>query len=176
MPRRGPFFPHKGILVDEASRLLADVYAMAELQKVDFQMDGHDPFSDFWDVMNERIDRAVLTTSALARSNDEQTGGLANHVRDFPAGVGILVAGIRTTTLTAREACNKIIHATSGHWNYPSTNQHPILQTQLDERGVECTTIYLAPSIECRGQKNGVRWKATIDFVKWIHAVTKYAG
>lgn len=107
------YFSHDELLQHEAADLLGDLFALYEFEEYDVFHDRQDLFYELASHVDERIGRRLLTLAALARVNDDVGAGLRKHGKDRPDGVGLIKEGGNAETmLTAREACNKIIHAT----------------------------------------------------------------
>src|SRR5262245_55035402 len=105
------FFAPEDLIREEASSLLADLYALYEFETYKIFDDFRDSFSEVASQVDERISRRLLSLATLARVNDDLGGGLAVHATRKAEGVGLLIEGRKESVLTAREACNKIIHS-----------------------------------------------------------------
>lgn len=114
----------------------------------------------------------IVSLAALERANDDCLKGLKKHREIYPEGVGTLYENNEEKPLTAREACNKVIHSTSKEWNLEYTTRHPIYYQIFENRGEFRHGNFKNPILVVYGaKKNGKVWKASIEMVKWVHAV-----
>jgi len=108
---------------------------------------------DTWDHLQEseesEISRILLTVAITARVIDD----LHQNPFAFIGGsCGVLEDGQGEKPLSMRDAMNKIIHATSIHFD-----------VDQNEEGQQ----YVNPTIYLYGDKNGSRWKATMDVLEF---------
>lgn len=170
------FFAHDGVIQEEAARLLADVYALYEFDTYEIFEDERDTFYELHSYIAERTERSLLTLAGLARVNDDGGAGLKHHKGKRPDGVGLLIEGTEKTPLSAREACNKIIHARAAKFRLDRLESHPIYQNHLDKDFPDLKRTYLRPQLLLAGERvNGEKWEATLDLVQWVHAVLHFS-
>ena len=105
---------------------------------------------------NEVI-RILLSAAVLARVIDDRDGQLKN----FDTKCGELQPDMDNPNnvigLTLREACNKIIHAT--------TIRYDVEVVRLDKR-------YLNPFVYYYGKKGKTEWRATLNVIEFITRYT----
>lgn len=170
------FFAHDGVVQEEAARLLADVFAFYEFETYQIFDDPRDTFFELHSYVAERTERSLLTLASLARTNDDGAAGLKLHAEKTPEGVGVLVEGDKESPLTAREGCNKIIHAKKARFRLDRADAHPIYQQHLDRDFPEMRKTYLRPQLLLSGEHvNGRKWAATLDVVQWVHAILHWS-
>lgn len=84
-------------------------------------------------------DRAewLLTLAAIARVTDDELGTLSSVSASFPAGVGWIEVGAQQrSSLSVREACNKIIHAESVTYDFAMADENPLWHGYFVARGL----------------------------------------
>ena len=105
---------------------------------------------------NEAI-RILLSAAVLARVIDDREHNLKN----FDTDCGELIPDVKNPNnvipLTLREACNKIIHAT--------TIRYDVEVVHLEQR-------YLNPFVYYYGKKGKVEWKATLNVIDFVSRYT----
>jgi hypothetical protein len=173
------FFAPEDLILDEATSLLADLYALYEFDVYAiFDEHPRNVFNGMASHIDERLGRRMLILASLARANDDAGGGLRDHAKRKREGVGTLNDGQTVTNLTAREACNKIIHSNGSRLFPQRTSKHPIYQELLDKDFPRMPKRkYLKPILSLVGtQTDGRKWHATIDLVQWVHALVHWAA
>jgi hypothetical protein len=174
--RHHAFYAPDTVIQEEATRLLADVYASYELANYEIFDDKRDTFYEMHTQLGDRAERALVTLAALARVNDDGGFGFAVHEDERPEGVGTLTQKGKEVPLTAREACNKIIHAKFAKLELERSDSHPIHQQLLDRDFPGQRRNYLRPIMILAGDRaNGTEWEAKLDIVQWVHAVLYYS-
>jgi hypothetical protein len=174
--RNHAFFAHDGVIQEEAARLLADVYAMYEFEAYEIFDDLRDTFFELRSHVSDRMERSLVTLASLARVNDDGGLGLSVHAEKLPDGVGILKEAGKEISLTAREACNKIIHAKFAHIDLQRSDSHPIYQQLLDRDFPGQRRTFLRPLLVLAGDRNhGKEWEVELDIVQWVHAILHYS-
>lgn len=174
--RNHAFFAHDGVIQEEAASVLADVYALYEMETYEIFNDPRDTFFELRTYVSDRMEKSLVTLASLARVNDDGGAGFANHMEQRPDGVGILTESGKQTALTAREACNKIIHAKFARIHLKRSDSHPIYQHLLDRDFPGQRRTFLRPHLVLAGDRiNGKEWEATLDVVQWIHAVLHFS-
>jgi hypothetical protein len=158
--REQGFHARDEILEREGYKLLCIVLAKYELQKLQYMNGAPDVFEQLMGQENTELNASIMSLAALARANDDAGGGLKAHNNENTDGVGILIIEGNSTTLSAREACNKIIHSTSAAWRLDETEKHPLYEKQYKERGIELGLIYKNPVLLLEGVNNGKEWKS----------------
>jgi hypothetical protein len=100
------------------------------------------------------VSRILIQTAAAIRLLDDMAGSAVVAVT-FP--VGELVTAKKKTTLTIREACNKIIHA-----SFVKFDLGRLSDTQID---------FARPTtVELQGRKNKAKWTARLQIVQFVTA------
>jgi hypothetical protein len=174
--REHAFFAHDGVIQEEAARLLADVYSLYEFESYEIFDDPRDTFFDLRSFVSDRMERSLVTLASLARVNDDGGAGLAIHAKERRDGVGLLKENGKEMALTAREACNKIIHAKFSHLDLQRSDSHPIYQHLLDRDFPGQHRTFLRPTLVLAGdRKNGKDWEVYLDVVQWVHAVLLFS-
>lgn len=170
------FFATEDAIQEQATSVLADFYALYEMQQYTIFEDPRDTFYYVQGLIADRLERAILTLASLARANDDGGEGFRLHSKKRPEGVGTLIEVETTSVLTAREACNKIIHAKTAKFAFDEERGHPIYQHLLVRDFGEFDRTFKRPKIYVTGERHGGKgWAATIDVVLWIHAVMHYS-
>jgi hypothetical protein len=113
--------------------------------------------------------------ASLGRVNDDGGDGLKLHKDRFPDGVGTLIESGVKKPLTAREACNKIIHATNATWQFKHSSKHPILDSIFKKKGIHHKFKIKRPLLELEGTLHKNPWQATVDIIQWVHAILRYS-
>jgi hypothetical protein len=127
--------------------------------------------------VSDRANRSLVTLAALARVNDEGSLGFVVHHDKHPEGVGTLTESGKTSVLTAREACNKTIHAKFAQLHLRRDAQHPIQQDEISREFSDERRMFLRPTMQLAGDRaNGKEWEAMLDIVQWVHAVLNYSN
>lgn len=174
--REQGFFTTEEAIQEQATSVLSDFYALYEMEQYAIFDDPRDSFYYMHGLIADRLERAILTLASLARANDDGGEGFRLHKEKRPQGVGTLVEEHATSILTAREACNKIIHAKTAKFLLEEENGHPIFQELLVRDLGEFDCSYKRPKIQVTGERQGGKeWAAVIDVVLWIHAVMHYS-
>ena len=171
------FIAHDELIRDQVANLLGDLYTLYEYENYLIFGDPRDSFYELAGHIDARLGKQFLELAAFARVNDDSSGGLAHHATDIkPQGVGLLNEGGKKSTLTAREACNKIIHATGSRLSYIRTKQHPIHQHLLDGDRPKLKRNYIRPMLSLVGDRGEKKpWSATLDVIPWVHAVLHWS-
>jgi hypothetical protein len=170
------FFAQHEAIQDEAARLLADVYALYEFEVYTIFNDPRDSFCELFSFVADRTELSLMKLAALARANDDAGAGLSEHTKRKPSGVGVLTEGGKKKVLSAREACNKIIHAKTARFRLMRSKSHPIYQHLLDKDFPGLKKSYMRPRLLLTGARGkGKEWSATLDVVQWVHAVIHFS-
>ena len=157
--------------------MLANVYALYEFETYEIFDDPRDAFFELRSYVSDRMERALVTLASLARVNDDGGLGLGVHAKEQPTGVGTLKEAGKETALTAREACNKIIHAKFARMDLQRSDSHPIYQHLLDRDFPGQRRTFLRPLLVLAGDRsNGKEWEVILDVVQWVHAVLHYSN
>lgn len=174
--RNHAFFAPDAVVQEEAARLLADVFALYEFETYEIFDDPRDTFFEIRTYVSDRMERSLVTLASLARVNDDGGAGFALHAEQRPEGVGLLKEGGQEAPLTARQACNKIIHAKFARLSTATSDAHPIYQHLLDRDFPGQTRTFLRPQLVLAGERNnGKEWVAELDVVQWVHAVLNFS-
>lgn len=174
--REQGFFATEDAIKEQSISVLADFYALYEMKQYTIFEDPRDTFFYVQELIADRLERALLTLASLARANDDGGEGFSLHSEKRPEGVGTVIEGETELVLTAREACNKILHAKAAKFELDEERGHPIYQHLLVRDFGEFDRTFKRPKIHVTGERNsGKGWAATIDVVLWIHAVMHYS-
>ena len=174
--RNHAFFAPDAVVQEEAARLLADVFALYEFETYEIFDDRRDTFFELRSYVSDRMERSLVTLASLARVNDDGGAGFSLHAEKLPAGVGVLKEGDKEEPLTARQACNKIIHAKFARLSTAKSDAHPIYQHLLDRDFPGQTRTFLRPKLILGGERHkGKEWEAELDVVQWVHAVLNFS-
>jgi len=174
--REQGFFATENAIQEQATSVLADFYALYEMEQYKIFEDPRDTFFYVSGLIADRLERAILTLASLARANDDGGEGFRLHSEKRSEGVGTLIEGETESVLTAREACNKIIHAKAAKFEFDKEKGHSIYQHLLVRDFGEFDRTFKRPKIHVTGERQGGKgWVAIIDVVLWIHAVMHYS-
>ena len=171
---RNPFSLTSQTVQEHAFSLLAALFGMEEVWKLTPPSGHHEVFSDLHSEGTEQFQKHMMSLAMLARIKDQGMNTLAEHIEKNPAGVGDLTQGDATIPLTAREACNKVIHAQSAIIEWEDVSDHPIYHDIYLEKYGENDEKLRHPFIILEGKHHKKEWNAKINVVRWVHAVTAF--
>jgi hypothetical protein len=86
--------------------------------------------------------------------------------------VGVLRSGGTEEPLTPREACNKVMHATSMKWDLATSSTNPLYERYYARQGHEVRGSYKAPVFKFQGEYRNRPWEADVEMVPFIIAVS----
>jgi hypothetical protein len=161
-------------LIKAGHRLLSCLFASYDYDLLR-RDDDPDPMDDFRQFEEEEISEWILTLAAVARITDDELGTLKTIEPNFPDGVGVLEEGGKQVPLTIREACNKVIHAKTVHYEFGWTEENPIWGRWFRAQGHEVKGKYKAPVLLLEGtRQNGDPWKAKLELVPFVLAAAMW--
>jgi len=103
--------------------------------------------------------RILLSSAVIARVIDDRD----NHLKKLDTSCGDLIPDLdfpeKTVVLNLREACNKIIHATTIKYD-----------VEVDVHGYD--QRHFNPCIYYYGSRNGKKWKAILNVVDYVKRYT----
>jgi len=151
--RKEGHFPNTENAVVELHRLLAIFLASRHFAELcdRYPGEGFDPIYKIQEVEADEITRILLNLAVTARVVDDREERVFELVG---SDCGTLQKDSRNqehVVLEIREACNKIIHATT-------------VRFDVEELGVQ---RYLNPIIYLYGQLQGKEWRAQLDIIKF---------
>jgi hypothetical protein len=157
-------------------RLLCALFAaydFPDLYREKFPHHETDPLDEFRALEDSDFSEHLVMLSALARANDDEHQTLATLGKTLPNGVGVLVEEGKTRPLTAREACNKIIHAKTISYELDWSEEHPIWNRFFERQNMEVRGKYKNPKIKVTGTAhNGRAWEADINAINFLLGVS----
>lgn len=166
-------------LQQHAYILLCQLMSMHEIENLAYSFGVHDAVASLMAVGEPELNRNVMSLAALARANDDSREGLKTHLVKNPAGVGTLTRNDLIEILSAREACNKIIHNTTVRLIFETTTEHPLYAEAYRQNRIEDDREYRVPYLEITGRgqgEGGKPWEARVDLVKWIFAAAFFGA
>lgn len=171
------FYAWEETLKHTAYVLMCQLLSMESFGKLAYFSDAPDAVNDLLGWGEAELNKNIMSLAALARANDDARQGLAWHSEQHPAGVGTLTQDGKAEALTAREACNKLIHSKSSKLIFETTREHPLYAEAYRLNGIEDDNNYRVPFLEVTGERqNGREWVARVDMIKWIFAVTGFGA
>ncbi|SFI37697.1 hypothetical protein SAMN04515618_12026 [Collimonas sp. OK307] len=160
--------------------LLSQLLAMHEFENLAYYPGCADVVSALMGVGEPELNRNIMSLAALSRANDDARGGLAIHLEQAPKGVGVITKnGGGDEVLSAREACNKIIHNTAVKLEFEATTEHPLYADAYKLNSIEDNKEYRVPFLILSGKAQGVNgkeWLARINMIQWIFAVANFGA
>lgn len=172
---RNPFAMTSSESIEEhAFSVLACLYGMEEIWKLTPPGGQHETFTVIYSKGEELFEKHILSLATIARIKDQGINSLSKHTMKNPSGVGELTENKKTTTLTAREACNKIIHANTAKINWETIKGHPIYHDVYMEKYGDDEESYRHPFLFLSGYHLNKEWEAKINMIVWVHAVVGY--
>lgn len=169
--RRTPFIASDAKIREHAFMVLSALYGSEELWKFTPPGGEHEGFTELATIGDEIFENNMVSLASMARANDEGFNTLAVHTEKHPEGVGELVEIEQTSVLTAREACNKIIHAKEATIEWRVLDKHPLYQDIYERKYGKVEQEYRVPFLKVKGERFGKGWEASINLVLWVHAV-----
>lgn len=173
MPKQGHFISNEA-LIKTGYRVLSFLYATYEWDGLHRDSDP-DEIHDLCQFEENEIAENLVSLAALARACDDESGGLKRFDKQRPEGVGYLIVDSKSP-LTAREACNKIIHATKIKYVLHLTKRNPIYDSWYKKQGLKIKGNYKAPALILNGEKYSKPWKARVEVVPFVIATTIWAN
>jgi hypothetical protein len=172
------FYGFEETLRHHAYLLLCQLFAMFEFNKLAYYEDAPDVVNDLLAVEEPELNKNIMMLAALARANTDARGGLAAHEKEHPNGVGtISVEGKEDAILTAREACNKIIHCIDVKLEFVTEKEHPLYAEAYKGAGIKDDKEYRVPYLHLNGKaQNGNPWTARLNMVQWTMAIAMFGG
>lgn len=171
------FYAWEETLKHNAYILMCQLLAMENFGKLAYFSDAPDLVNDLLSAGDPELNKNIMSLAALARANDDSRSGLAQHSAQHPNGVGTLTQDGNDAVLTAREACNKLIHSKSSSLTFESTTEHPLYAEAYRLNGIEDDEEYRIPFLTLRGERqNGREWVARVNMVQWIFAVAGFGA
>jgi len=171
---RNPFSLTSDTVHSHAFSLLASLFGMEEVWKLTPPNGDHEVFTELHHEGTEQFQKHMMALAIFSRVRDQGMNTLSKHSENFPNGVGELTKNGESTPLTAREACNKIVHAQSAKIEWESVSQHPVYSEIYRERYGEHDEKLRHPFILISGELHKNKWEAKINVIQWVHAVTAY--
>lgn len=113
------------------------------------------------------ISRLLIEVAVTIRMLDDMAGA---HVVSIGFDIGTLDDGSGRRALSLREACNKIIHATSVAFDLGGGCTTYV--SKAGEELTECITYVRPTTLELRGAKGDNVWSAELDIMPFIKAAT----
>jgi len=158
-------------LIKAGHRVLCIAFAAYEWDALR-RDDDPDPLDGLLEFEDEELSEELLKLSALARANDDASNILDQSGETFPGGVGVVISSDKTSPLSPREACNKLIHARKMKWDLARSIKHPIWETWYESRGYSVRGDFKTPALLLEGEhfKTGP-WKARLELVPFVYAV-----
>lgn len=161
-------------LIKAGHRLLSCLFASYDYELLR-RDDDPDPMDDFRQFEEEEISEWILKLAAITRITDDELGTLSTVEPNFPDGVGTLEEGGKHASLSIREACNKVIHATSVRYEFGWAEENPIWGRWLKAQGYEVKGKYKAAALLLEGaRQNGDPWKARVELVPFVVAAAMW--
>ena len=134
-------------------------------------IEDHHPVLDLWnELQGQEIAQRLASTAAFLRARDDHfisvAEGLNPRDAEWSARFRAQTCGTlqpdrnseTTIGLTLREACNKIMHATT--YNFDVHGQDP--------------NFYIVPTVYLYGTKNRLEWRAVLDVLKYVEIGARY--
>lgn len=178
MAREQGFHAYEETIHHHAYLLLCQVFAQEQFEKLAHWDGPPDAFQTILACETPEFNKNIMTLAALARANDDAAYGLSEHEKRVPEGVGELTVGAIKSVLTAREACNKIIHAKSAVLRYVESGEHPVYAKIRRELSQLDSQTYQVPILSLSGRlpgKGGKAWLAEVNVIQWVIAVAFFA-
>jgi len=171
------FYAWEGTLKHTAYILMCQLLSMESFGKLAYFSDAPDAVNDLLGWGDAELNKNIMSLAAFARANDDARKGLARHSEHHPTGVGTLTQDDTEEALTAREACNKLIHSKSSKLIFETTRAHPLYAEAYRLNNIEDDSEYRLPFLEVTGERqNGREWTARVDMIKWIFAVAAFGA
>ncbi|SFH58625.1 hypothetical protein SAMN05216299_1276 [Nitrosospira sp. Nsp14] len=167
-----PFIASDTKIKEHAVMALSALYGCEELSKYappDGQPDG---FAMLSSVGEEIFKHQMVALAAMVRAVDDEFDTLAQHQKQNPLGVGELENSKGSQILTAREACNKILHARHAKIEWKVLAEHPYYEQKWYLQYGDLNRQYNVPFLHVSGTHYGEGWCAVINLVLWVHAVS----
>ncbi len=164
-------------LVKTGYRLLSYIYALYEWDSLHRDSD-QDEIHDLTQFEDEEISENLVSLAALARACDDECGGLKRYDDHREGGVGSIKIDAEKT-LTAREACNKIIHAEKIQYDLVVSERNPAYDWWYKKQGEDVKGRFKAPALILNGKlpgKDGKPWEARVEIVPFVIAATMWAN
>lgn len=170
-----PFKSHTEKMKEYGVAILGSLHAQREFHKLrpfSNSTGGNEVFLQLYDTAQDLFETNIVALAALARANDEGYKSLKIHSERFPDGVGVLKENGENKVLSAREACNKIIHALEAVIEWERIATHPTYEKIYKEQYGVLEQSYLTPLLHIKGeQQSNKQWEAIINLNQWVHAV-----
>lgn len=172
-------YVHEETLQHHAYILLCQLLSMREIENLAYYQGCHDVVAVLLAVGEPELNRNIMSLAALARANDDGRDGLKTHLAQNPSGVGTLTRNGQSEVLSAREACNKIIHNITVRLTFETTKEHPLYAEAYRQNKIDDNRLYHVPYLEITGQGQGEKgkpWEARVDLIKWIFATALFGA
>lgn len=171
---QNPFSLTSETVHKHAFSLLATLFGMEEVWKLTPPSGDHEVFVELHSEGTEQFQMHMISLAMLARIKDQGLNTLAKHADKYSEGVGELFENGSRAPLTAREACNKVIHAQSAKIEWEQVSDHPVYhKIYLEKYGAHDEKLR-HPFILLSGKHHKKEWSARINVVQWVYAVTAY--
>lgn len=160
-------------LIRSGHRILCNAFAAYEWGDLR-RDDDPDPLDSLLRFDEDALSDELLKLSVFARANDDNWGTLDEVVKLFPDGVGTLTVGDKTVPLSAREACNKIIHAHDMKLQLAYSDQNPIWDRYYVAQNIEHRGTFKVPALAMTGKeagKKGRPWVTRLELVPFVYSV-----
>ncbi|WP_070360944.1 hypothetical protein [Duganella sp. HH105] len=170
---------HEETLQKHAYILLCQLMSMHDIENLAYYPGCHDAVASLMATGEPELNRNIMSLAALARANDDSRDGLKTHLAENPAGVGTLTRNEKSEILSAREACNKIIHNTSVRLTFETTVEHPLYAEAYRQNKIDDDREYRVPYLAIAGKgqgEGGKPWVARVDLIKWIFATALFGA
>jgi len=158
-------------LVRLGHRVLCLAFAWYEWEKFRREEQATDPIDSLLRFDDDELSSTLLSLASLARALDDQTSVLGEAGRVFPNGVGYLEIDGSRESLSPREACNKIIHASRVNIDTAVVDRNPIWDRWYRSQGHDVHGVFKAPALLLEGSRqNGKGWFARVELVPYAYA------
>jgi hypothetical protein len=173
------FYGWEDTIHQHAYILLCQLFALSEFEKLAHWGGPPDAFQTLLGREEPEFNKNIMTLAALARANDDAGRGLGEYMKRNPEGVGTLTVDGNEEILTAREACNKIIHSKVARVETIESREHPVYAKIHKSKGIVDTKTYQLPLLYLSGRqagKKGKEWAAKVNLIRWVIAVAFFGA
>ena len=117
----------------------------------------------------DQVHDALISYAALMRVNDDLNNSFKIHEENSPSGVGTIEYNGTKKPLTLREACNKVIHASSYEWELSYSHDHPLYPLYSEDLyKVPAGKVYKRPILKLEGKLFDKPWIADVNFLMFV--------
>ncbi len=158
------------VLQKKGYNLLSQVFTKYEFMLL------KNPIGEYWCpiiAMQEDEDKhifdSLVSFAAMMRVNDDLSGYSDKQLEHEPNGVGTLTKNGVSEPLSLREACNKIIHASTIEIRLDHLDTHPIYPKYEEELcDKDDWQKYKNPIISLIGSQHGNDWAAELNLLNYV--------